>query len=97
MANNNIILGTGYLSGDGDNEGILVDTAGRVGIGGAPFNNKTLAVSSTRTSTSGAEFGNSSVITVTPTGNQAATVPSKAVLGLATVPAAEADDVSLSE
>jgi hypothetical protein len=35
-ASQNIILGTNWLSGDGGNEGIRVDSTGKVGIGAAP-------------------------------------------------------------
>src|SRR5690606_40801074 len=35
-ATSNIVLGSHYLSGDGDNEGIQIDGSGNVGIGAAP-------------------------------------------------------------
>ena len=37
---NNLILNGGYVSGDGDNEGIFVDSSGRVGIGTTTPQNK---------------------------------------------------------
>ena len=47
-ATSNIVLGSNYLSGDGGNEGIIVNSAGRVGIGTGSVNTSAqLDISST--------------------------------------------------
>ena len=48
IATQNISLGSNYLSGDGDNEGLWVDTNGRIGIGTlSPNNSAILDITST--------------------------------------------------